>query len=494
MRHHSEIISAAQYYSLSRQQWSNAGLSRPGSSSIVDSAKLHYHRPLSSGLVYMTGLASDSESSRLCTTHPWDSSRGLIHKHSFASTTAAASAQQAQRASPLVSEHRPLYGFYAQRSVAAALLPSGASRSAGTGGPGGRRMAKHMSMPVPSGAASRNVSASPVEPEFCDASNGTAAATAAYLASRHARQQSMPQNDDRHNSQQQQQPHPKRKQSYRQSGTTLPLNSQSKWRGSQLPNAVTLESGEVPLGLLPKHSQTNIGSGGDAAKVASNIANIDSKTKSASGGGKWFLSGLFSFGSRRKRSEAQGQIQRIERRVHVLVATGALRVATRAMVPLVTQLCMVVWSTMHSIDVSESTQSKVYAAAILLLSTQGLLDMALYHIFDTQADNSDISLPSSIPLSSYNNIGGSSSSGSKVLNSHPRYHHNQHHQPSLVYLHSDVVYTPRASNDRRPSSNWHHDPYHHHRQHYYQQQQQAQQPQPLPLGLHRLSEDGKRTA
>ncbi|KAJ2038096.1 hypothetical protein GGI08_008381, partial [Coemansia sp. S2] len=116
MRHHSEIISAARYYSLSRQQWSNAGLSRPGSSSIADN-KIQYHRPLSSGLVYMTGLANDSESSRISAAQPWDSSRRLIHKPSYASTTAVAT--QTQKASPLAVEHRPLYGFYAQRSVAA---------------------------------------------------------------------------------------------------------------------------------------------------------------------------------------------------------------------------------------------------------------------------------------------------------------------------------------------------------------------------------------
>ncbi|KAJ2451171.1 hypothetical protein GGF42_004319, partial [Coemansia sp. RSA 2424] len=321
MRHHSEIISAARYYSLSRQQWSNT--SRPGSS------KMQYHRPLSSGLVYMTGLANDSDSSRICTTHPWDSSRGLIHKSSLASTTAAAPAP-AQRASPLVVEHRPLYGFYAQRSVA---VPAGGSRSSGAGPKHRRRMAKHMSMPVPSGAVSSHMNASPVEQAFSDAS------AAAYMASRHARQKSMPQDANYHYHQ----------QSYRRSGAVLCQGGQSKWRGSQLPN-VGLGNGAaaaMPLEPMPKQSQANIGS---TAKIVGSAVNIDSQPggyvkpahnpasfsnaksrKERERGVGWFLSSLFCCGSRHTssggggRSEAQGQIQRIERRVHMLVATGALR-------------------------------------------------------------------------------------------------------------------------------------------------------------------------
>ncbi|KAJ2867637.1 hypothetical protein GGH94_000715 [Coemansia aciculifera] len=497
MRHHSEIISAARYYSLSRQQWSNAGLSRPGSS-IADN-KMQYHRPLSSGLVYMTGLANDSESSRISAAHPWDSSRRLIHKHSYASTTAAAAAPQTQKASPLAVEHRPLYGFYAQRSVAASAGGRGSGQKC-------RRMAKHMSMPVPSGAVgSHAYSTSSVEQEHSEAS------AAAYMATRHARQLSMPQDAS----------HQQQHQSSRQSGATF---AQGRWYGSQPFNA---NSGEAaaPLGLLPKPSLAHIGgtakttSGGIGLAVhmdlqsgkpanSSAAAKNSAKTRKAQRRGLlgWFIGGLFS-GSHKgggKRSETQGQMQRIERRVHMLVATGALRVATRAMVPLVTQLCMVVWSTLHSINASDGVLTKVYAAAILLLSTQGLLDMALYHFFDTQADNSNVSLPSGIPLSSYNNAGSSSGgSGGKAPNSFaPHSQHRFHHQSSLVYLHADVVYTPRASHDRRPSSNWHDPYYHHHRQHNYQQQPQAQQqypqsqqqlPQQLqqPHGHHRLSAEGK---
>ncbi|KAJ2027758.1 hypothetical protein GGI08_009858, partial [Coemansia sp. S2] len=311
-------------------------------------------------------------------------------------------------------------------------------------------MAKHMSMPVPSGAvASHAYAISPVEQEQSEAS------AAAYMATRHARQLSMPQDASLQH----------------QSGATF---AHGRRYGSQ-----PFNSGETaaPLGLLPKPSLAHIGAtakptgGGSGLAVhlqpgkpanLSAAANNSAKTRNKAqsrGLLGWLIGGLFS-GSRKgggKRSETQGQMQRIERRVHMLVATGALRVATRAMVPLVTQLCMVVWSTLHSINASDGVLTKVYAAAILLLSTQGLLDMALYHIFDTQADNSDVSLPSGIPPSSYNNAGSSSgASGGKAPNSFaPHSQHRFHHQPSLVYLHSDAVYTPRASHDRRPSSNWH---------------------------------------
>ncbi|KAJ1726562.1 hypothetical protein LPJ72_006298, partial [Coemansia sp. Benny D160-2] len=82
----------------------------------------------------------------------------------------------------------------------------------------------------------------------------------------------------------------------------------------------------------------------------------------------------------------RGQMQRIERRVHRLVTTGAVRVAARALVPLLTQLCMVVWSTMHSGSQNQQIQDALYPAAIILLSLQGLLDMMLYYVFDTQAN------------------------------------------------------------------------------------------------------------
>ncbi|KAJ2731628.1 hypothetical protein IW152_004394 [Coemansia sp. BCRC 34962] len=501
MRHHSEVISAARYYSLSRQQWSSAGLSQPGSS-IADN-KMHYHRPLSSGLVYMTGLANDSESSRISAAHPWDSSRRLIHKPSYASTTAAVAVSQAQKASPLASDHRPLYGFYAQRTVAA---PAGGRCT----GQRCRRMAKHMSMPVPCGTVGcSSYSTSPVEQEPSEA------CTATCMATRHARQLSMP--PDTH-----QQQH---RQSSRQSGATFTQGSLGRWYGSQ---PFSASSGEpaAPLGLLPKPSLAHIGgtaktaSGGIGLAVhmdsylgespnVSTAAKDSTKTRNAQKWDLgWFISGLFcsSYKGSGKRSETQGQMQRIERRVHMLVATGALRVATRAMVPLVTQLCMVVWSTLHSINASDSVQTKVYSAAILLLSTQGLLDMALYYIFDTQAENSDVSLPSGIPLSSFNNAGSSSGgSGGKAPRSFaPHSQYRYRHQSSLAYLHADVVYTPRASHDRRPSSNWHDPHYNHRRQHYYQQQPQPQQPQPQSQqqqqrpqlsqqshGHHRLSADGK---
>ncbi|KAJ2813070.1 hypothetical protein H4S07_000951, partial [Coemansia furcata] len=377
LRHHSEIISAARYYSLSRQQWGA------------------HCRPLSSGLVYISGLANDSESSRLSAAHPWDSSRRLIHKPSLAST-----APHTRGASPLANEHRPLYGLYAQRPVAPP--PQHTAQK-------GRRMAKHMSMPVASGAIDG------VEPECSDQG------AAAYMATRHARQLSMPPAAASQ----------KKKQS-RQSGATFA-------HGSQHPSANA--EGTPPTDLLPKALQALDG----MAKTSVHVNMPGKPPPNAAAPTQRAQQGLFLgalFGHRGKRRETQGQIQRIERRVHMLVATGALRVATRAMVPLVTQLCMVVWSTMHALNAPSGVLTKVYIAAILLLSTQGLLDMALYHIFDTQADNSDVSLPS------YNNGSTSGSGGGKVTSFVPQ----RYPQSSFIYAEN----TPRASQDgQQPSSHWH---------------------------------------
>ncbi|KAJ2827653.1 hypothetical protein FBU31_003113 [Coemansia sp. 'formosensis'] len=409
LRHHSEIISAARYYSLSRQQWGA------------------HCRPLSSGLVYISGLANDSESSRLSAAHPWDSSRRLIHKPSLAST-----APHTRGASPLAMEHRPLYGFYAQRPVAPPPLLPGQQK--------GRRMAKHMSMPVASGAIGRHAT-SPVEPEYNDQG------AAAYMATRHARQLSMPPAAASQ----------KKKKQSRHSGATFA-------HGSQHPSA-NAEQTPAPE-PLPKALQALDGTAKPSIHVnlpGKPLPNAAAPTQRAQQG--LFLGALF--GHRGKRRETQGQIQRIERRVHMLVATGALRVATRAMVPLVTQLCMVVWSTMHALNAPSGVLTKVYIAAILLLSTQGLLDMALYHIFDTQADNSDVSLPS------YNNGSTSGSGGGKAATS---FVPQQYPQSSFIYAEN----TPRASQDgqQQPSSHWH--------DAYYRQQQP-------PLAM-RVSAEGKRRA
>ncbi|KAJ2826550.1 hypothetical protein GGI24_002884, partial [Coemansia furcata] len=267
LRHHSEIISAARYYSLSRQQWGA------------------HCRPLSSGLVYISGLANDSESSWLSTAHPWDSSRRLIHKPSLAST-----APHTRGASPLANEHRPLYGLYAQRPVAPPLQHPAQK---------GRRMAKHMSMPVASGAIGHHAT-SPVDPECSDQG------AAAYMATRHARQLSMP---------------PAAAASQKQQQSTFT-------HGSQHPSA-NAEGTPAPE-PLSKASQALDGTAKPSVHVnlpgkppPNATANMH-KTQQG-----LFLGGLF--GHRGKHSETQGQIQRIERRVHMLVATGALRVATRAM-------------------------------------------------------------------------------------------------------------------------------------------------------------------
>ncbi|KAJ2005472.1 hypothetical protein GGI04_002237 [Coemansia thaxteri] len=465
-RHHSEIITAARYYSLSKQQWGSMGESRPGSI-----ANKQPHRPASSGFMYMSGLANDSESSRISAAHPWDSSRRLIHKPSYASTTAAAAA--AQKASPLAAELRPPYGVYAQKSVA---LINSRSVSAGVAAHRQGRMAKHMSMPVPSGVAESYV----VEPETSDSG------TAVRIAPRHVRQLSMPPNT----SQQQLAAKPGAE-------AAIPTGCHHGWWHISQQSNVSLASGlvakppsahlggaaKVPAGLGPTARSNNLKPGGNKPDKPTLSAAAEAvRPQRLLERGHMWLTGGKPERQRGKGGEVQSQMQRIERRVRMLVATGALRVATRAMVPLVTQLCMVVWSTMHSVNASMSSQSSVYAAAILLLSTQGILDMALYHIFDTQSDTSDISLASVVPLSSYNNSGSSGSGGKAPAASchalHSAHHHYHYHQPSLVHLQGDVVYTPRASHDRPPSSSWH-DPYHHNRQ-----QQQQQQPIKNHLGHH----------
>ncbi|KAJ2609081.1 hypothetical protein H4S08_004201 [Coemansia sp. RSA 1365] len=154
---------------------------------------------------------------------------------------------------------------------------------------------------------------------------------------------------------------------------------------------------------------------------------------------------------------AVGQIRRIEQRVHVLIATGALRVATRAMVPLITQLTMVVWSTLYSLGLLYTSHGSLYMTAILLLSTQGLLGMMLYYIFDTQSDASTISLPNYTSHSKGNNstpavvptgnhyafLGGIG--GKRVSPPSGRVPARQ----SQSYPHNDVYYAPRASYERK---------------------------------------------
>ncbi|KAJ2214864.1 hypothetical protein IW140_004224 [Coemansia sp. RSA 1813] len=154
---------------------------------------------------------------------------------------------------------------------------------------------------------------------------------------------------------------------------------------------------------------------------------------------------------------ARGQMQRIERRVRRLVTTGAVRVATRALVPLITQLCMVAWSTMHSLDNAAGSVAKqlhhkeedgMYAAAAILLSLQGFLDMLLYYVFDTQANVSEVSLQSYFPpptnahYSTDKDAAGAASVGVRGFfnRSSLSYTHHQH-QPSLMHLPGDIYYS-----------------------------------------------------
>ncbi|KAJ1724057.1 hypothetical protein LPJ53_001631 [Coemansia erecta] len=150
----------------------------------------------------------------------------------------------------------------------------------------------------------------------------------------------------------------------------------------------------------------------------------------------------------RRTHKTQGQIQRIERRVHTLVATGALRVATRAMVPLLTQLAMVIWSTVHALGRHRGANTTLYAAAILLLSLQGTLDMALYFIFDTHSDTSEVSLPScSATAAAIATSAAAPSSIPAAGLSHQMLVPNGHGvvpYPSLQHLHGDVYLAPAS--------------------------------------------------
>ncbi|KAJ1817064.1 hypothetical protein LPJ56_004150 [Coemansia sp. RSA 2599] len=177
-----------------------------------------------------------------------------------------------------------------------------------------------------------------------------------------------------------------------------------------------------------------------------------------------------------QQQKSHGQIQRIERRVHTLVATGALRVATRAMVPLVTQLCMVIWSTTHSLlpepsgsnSSGASKDSVLYSVAILLLSLQGILDMALYFIYDTHSDASEVSLPgSAYPMLASSHHVNMIHAGGGIYGKSPVGNYAQTHQPSLLHLHGDIYYTgsytPRGSQDAYMHANhYYSQPSHHH--------------------------------
>ncbi|KAJ2851640.1 hypothetical protein IWW36_000963 [Coemansia brasiliensis] len=142
-----------------------------------------------------------------------------------------------------------------------------------------------------------------------------------------------------------------------------------------------------------------------------------------------------------------GQLQRIEQRIHVLIATGALRVGMRAMVPLLTQLPLVAWSSSYTV---QPHTHLLYIVAILLLSTQGLLDMMLYYIFDTQNDQPTVSLPSHLVQSpamqpprrclSVSRIPSDIyfASMDQMAHSHHQYHpcppHNLHPRPLLPHM------------------------------------------------------------
>ncbi|KAJ1883262.1 hypothetical protein LPJ57_000275 [Coemansia sp. RSA 486] len=476
-------------------------------------------------------VVNDSDSSRICAPQPWDSSRRLLHKHSYGSSITTPAESIA------ASDRRPLYGFYAQKPVN--------RRESGHKDEGGKRRApKHMSMPVAAhGSGCRRVS--------------VAAAAAAAIQRHSSRRQSALSDDvdwDPHHrhfsihnpygiryqqAQHQYQQQHLRRQHKRGHCSMDPrlLETAMAGRNARMPSIhedivrtdedsdgsnlhcdsdfhgcaggthateiqptlLGLGSGTTPADPnIPPTRAAQMASAGvsepvlgqqtsaayltgpaQSSAVAEAVQSLSaraaaaivaSKQPATSGQGHGRkhggLSGAFSGFFRRMRCSAidgrqksHGQIQRIERRVHTLVATGALRVATRAMVPLVTQLCMVIWSTTHSLlpepairdGSGDSSDSVLYSVAILLLSLQGILDMALYFIYDTHSDASEVSLPTSaypmLASSHHVNTIHGGIYGSKS----PGGNYAQTHQPSLLHLHGDVYYsgsyTPRGSQD-----------------------------------------------
>ncbi|KAJ1940899.1 hypothetical protein GGF37_003783, partial [Kickxella alabastrina] len=490
--------------------------SRPSSMFLAEKqARASSHLYMGSGLL----AANDSKSSRVYSLQPWDSSQRLIHKHSFNSSIAAPTESVGASA-----DRRPLYGFYAQRPVAGHSNLSKEARL--------HCAPKHMSMPMAISSTSRLSSEGASGAVFPWIDNGQrrpsiAAAAAAAIRRQHARQNSVPRNYNSEQSIRQQpnntqpQPTPRRKAPRRHycsmdprvlaaaaSGRSICMPSihedfvraddndsmaspsiyaqypgEYRWRtSSPLSFALPLDrSAEYPMPGAPDpaaHTDAITAPATLAARTASPRAQDPPQPRqplkpTASG---WVFT--FSVACRRllstsfplfcRQHKPHGQMQRIERRVHTLVATGALRVAMRAMVPLLTQLCMVIWSTMHSlIPVSSNKDSVLYAVAILLLSLQGLLDMALYFIFDTHSHTSEVSLPSyNYPVFSPSHPAHTMSNSKNGRS--PDANCTRAHRPSLQNLPGDVYYGSSMSRDS-------HDAHLKHHLYYCQQQQQQQQ-------------------
>ncbi|KAJ1641786.1 hypothetical protein LPJ64_006288 [Coemansia asiatica] len=448
--------------------------------------------------------ANDSDSSRICAPQPWDSSRRLLHKHSYGSSITTTPAE-----SVAASDYRPLYGFYAQKPVNR-QHPGGQRDEMGNK----RRGPKHMSMPVAAhNSVGRRVS--------------VAAAAAAAIQRHNSRRQSVISDDldrdvhHRHHSsthnpygiryqQQSQQQYQQqlllRRQLRRNHYSMDPrlLESNMASRNTRMPSihedivraeddgdgddehcdsadpampslvvpatrSVRMASAYMPEPAseqqqLHPAANSNQKHGSQSKTVTTSpppaAANL---VEDDNGGILSAITGLFSrmrFSAIDRRQKSHGQIQRIERRVHTLVATGALRVATRAMVPLVTQLCMVIWSTMHSLlpEPDSEKDPVIYSVAIILLSLQGIIDMALYFIYDTHSDASEVSLPSSAypMLASSHHVNtihaaGATAGGGGYGKSPMGNYYAQTRQPSLLHLHGDIYYgssyTPRGSQD-----------------------------------------------
>ncbi|KAJ1963055.1 hypothetical protein GGI12_002281 [Dipsacomyces acuminosporus] len=145
--------------------------------------------------------------------------------------------------------------------------------------------------------------------------------------------------------------------------------------------------------------------------------------------------------SKKQAAISSSHLQRVENRVKLLVATGALRVATRALVPLLTQLCIVIWSTIHAVGMQQDSQEISYAIAVILLSLQGTLDMVLYYVFDTRVEEPDTGLPNHFPQASNLNLATVTSNSSNAYIEQQ----NQVRPPSLAHLRNGVHSTKRTS-------------------------------------------------
>ncbi|KAI8320547.1 hypothetical protein GQ54DRAFT_305451 [Martensiomyces pterosporus] len=467
LRHRSDIVTAGQYHRgiAGRRQmvWGDSSGTGSRPSSVI-AGRLPRLSVAAIGYAGgSSGLTNDSESSKLASIHPWDSNRRLLHKRSYSPTTASSgicgrslkshysvsSARLHPADSPL-----PQAAILAHRSIADTIAGgylAGAS-------PKLRRIAKHMSMPL--GAATANLAAA--RERDAEYQQGQRRQLSGYQES------GLPATPHRHYS---------TGAVFADSRPALPHQPNMAVPASAAPPLPQQETGHRKRKNMSLEVLDNTAATTSVPSAPSPTTEPAAKLRvafdSLRASGHWAKDKVLN---KKPMGAAPSHIQRVERRVKLLVATGALRVGTRALVPLLTQLGMVVWSTLQATGVHQQSRETAYAVAALLLSMQGTLDMALYYIFDTQMDTSDASLSYYFPPSSHRNIfaTGNSSSRMEFLHSGSFLHHPQQQQqvqqlrrPSLIHLQSDVYYVDRRLSDCQPPINPHR--YHQHHNHHNRQ-------------------------